>query len=339
MNLDYYKGKFDDNKIKIKENFRICAVGVGGAGSNTINRLSRFGLKEIYTIAINTDPIHLSTINADKKVHLSSSLLHGWGTGGDVELGERAIIAALDSLKTLFNDFDIVFIIAGFGGGTGTGATPLIADLAKRSGALVVSIVSIPFSIERARVAKAKQGVATLINFSQTIIMLENDKLMQLLPNFPLDKAFFVMDQLISEIILAFYNMLVQHNGININFSEIKKIFSSGKLSTILFNEGEIDNIKDLVSDTLNHPLIELDYSRSSDALIYINSGEELTLSEVMSIIDSIGARMNKRESIIWGTNIDPSLKNKIKLLCILTNIQIPFLEVKDDDSLNNILF
>jgi cell division protein FtsZ len=286
MNLDRYKNKFYDSSIKIKDNFRICAVGVGGAGSNTINRISKFGLKGIYTIAINTDLIHLSTINADKKVHLSSSLLHGWGTGGDVELGERAIIAAQDSIKGLFNDFDIVFIIAGFGGGTGTGATPLLADLAKKAGALVVSIVSIPFSIEGARVAKAKQGVATLINFSQTIIMLENDKLMQLIPNFPLEKAFFVMDQLISEIILAFYNMLIPQSGININFSEIKRIFSSGKLSTILFNEGEVNNIKDLVEETLNHPLIELDYSKSSDALIYINSGEELTLSEVMEIID-----------------------------------------------------
>lgn len=338
MNLDRYKSRIDDTKIKIKEGFRICAVGVGGAGSNTINRISRMGLKDIYTIAINTDPVHLSTINADKKVHLSSSLLHGWGTGGDVELGERAIISAQDTIKTLFDDFDIVFIIAGFGGGTGTGATPLIADMAKKAGALVVSIISIPFSIERARVTKAKQGVATLINFSQTIIMLENDKLMQLIPNFPLDKAFFVMDQLISEIILAFYNMLIQHSGININFSEIKRIFSSGKLSTILFNEGEINNIKDLVTETLNHPLIELDYSKSSDALIYINSGEELTLSEVMSIIDYIGSKMNKRDSIIWGTNIDPSLKNKIKLLCILTNIQLPFLEVKEDDSLNNLI-
>jgi len=218
-----------------EDELRVMVVGVGGAGCNAVNRMKHLGL-EVETVAINTDMAHLDMVDADKKVLLK--VRRGFGTGGNPEIGERAALMASDDLKELFYGTDIVFLASGFGGGTGTGAAPVIADIARKQGALVISIITMPFKVEKSRFSKAKEGLRRIMKSTNTVIVLENDKLLEIVPKLPLDKAFMVMDQVMSYTIMSFVNMLVEPSLINLDLADIRTLIERGGVSTILIGEG-----------------------------------------------------------------------------------------------------
>ncbi len=178
---------------------RIKIVGCGGAGNNTINRLFNIGVGSVETIAVNTDKQGLDMIKADKKILVGKSLTRGLGAGGFPEIGKRAAELARGTLQEVLKDADLVFVTAGMGGGTGTGTAPVVAQVAKEQGAIVVGMVSTPFKVERARIVKAEEGIADLRSAADTVIVLDNNRLLEYVPDLPLEQSFSVMDQLISE--------------------------------------------------------------------------------------------------------------------------------------------
>ncbi|PSP84803.1 cell division protein FtsZ, partial [Halobacteriales archaeon QS_1_68_17] len=205
--MDAAEGDFGDPRIVI--------VGCGGAGNNTVNRLYNIGVDGAETVAINTDKQHLKMIEADTKILVGKSLTNGLGAGGDPSMGERATEMAQGTIKDVLGDADLVFVTAGMGGGTGTGAAPVVADLAKEQGAIVVAMVSTPFNVERARTVKAEEGLEKLRDEADSIIVLDNNRLLDYVPNLPIGKAFSVMDQIIAETVKGISETITQPSLIN----------------------------------------------------------------------------------------------------------------------------
>ncbi len=303
---------------------RILVVGVGGAGCNAIWRMKRLGL-DVPTIAINTDYPHLNMVDADMKVLLK--VVDGKGTGGRVELGEQGAELARDKIRTLFRDADLVFITAGLGGGTGTGAAPVIADIARGEGAMVISIVTIPFKWEKVRRERAKEGLRKIVERSNTVIVLENEKLLDVVSNRPLNEAFMVMDQLISYSIMSFVDILTKPSLINIDLADLRYIMEEGNLSTILLGEGEISDIRKIVIEALNNPLINVDYTNANGALIHMTVGEDATLNMIYSTVDTVASFLRRDARVSMGARVDPSYYGRMRLLVVLTGIKVPFLE------------
>ncbi|MEW6329620.1 MAG: cell division protein FtsZ, partial [Candidatus Micrarchaeota archaeon] len=176
---------------------KIVVAGVGGAGCNTINRLSRAGVRGAELIAINTDKKHLSIISETaRRVLIGQSITKGQGAGGYVEVALKAAEVSRPELEDILRDVDLMFLAAGMGGGTGTGASPVIADIAKQQGAIVVAMVTYPFILERARLKKADEGIDTLRKSADTIVVIDNNRLVQFVPNLPIEQAFNIADEI-----------------------------------------------------------------------------------------------------------------------------------------------
>ncbi len=316
-----YTNKYTEHSFSTPN---ILVVGVGGAGCNAITRMKRLGLS-VPTIAINTDFAHLSTVEADKKILLKA--LGNRGTGGDIELGEKSAILARDKIRDMIKNVDIVFLATGLGGGTGTGASPVIADIARDEGSLVISIATLPFNIEKVRLKRAKEGLKKLMKVSSTVIVMENEKLIDLVPNRPLNEAFMVMDHLISYTIMSFVDMIINPSLINVDFGDLRSVMERGLLSTILISEGDIRDTRKVVIDALNNPFINMDYSTADGALIHITVGEDAPLELIYSTVDIIASFLKKDANITLGARIEPEYYGRMRLLVILTNIRVPFAE------------
>ncbi len=196
------KKKMSDEDVDGFGDPRIVIVGCGGAGNNTVNRLYNIGVEGADTVAINTDKQHLKMIEADTKILVGKSLTNGLGAGGDPSMAS-APRRWHSTIKEVLGDADLVFVTAGMGGGTGTGAAPVVSKIAKEQGAIVVGMVSTPFNVERARTVKAEEGLEKLRNEADSIIVLDNNRLLDYVPNLPIGKAFSVMDQIIAETVKA----------------------------------------------------------------------------------------------------------------------------------------
>ncbi len=301
----------------------VVVVGVGGSGCNTVSRMKYMGL-EVPTIAINTDMSNLSMITADTKILLKT--LDGMGTGGNVEVGETCAVRAREHIMDAMDGADIVFITTGLGGGTGTGATPVVAELAQELGALVISIVSLPFAIEKAHMSKAKEGLRRIVKSSNTVIVLDNDKLLDIVPNRPLNEAFMVMDHLIGYTIMSFVDMITKPSLINIDLADLRFMLGSGNLSTILISEGSTDDVRKIVTDALNNPLLNVDYSSADGALIHITAGEDVPVTTIYSAVDTIASFLSRDPKITMGARVDPEFMGRMRILVVLTGIKVPFL-------------
>lgn len=309
-----------------EEKVNVLVVGVGGAGCNAVTRMKKLGL-DVPTVAINTDMNHLKVVEADKKILLKRGT-RGLGSGGQVELGERSAILASNEIRELFKDVDIVFIATGLGGGTGTGATPVISDLARKEGALVITILTMPFKVERARFQRSKEGLIRIMKHSNTVIILENDKLMEIVPNLPLNKAFMVMDQLMSYTIMSFIDMITKPSLMNVDLSDLRTLMEHGELSTILIGEGSASDPRKIVVDALNRPFVmDMDYSTANGGLIHITAGDNVPLSSVYSAVDAISSFLKDNSNIIVGARVAPEFDDRMRILVVLTGIKIPFVQ------------
>lgn len=306
-----------DSKISM------LAIGVGGAGCNTINTLSMRGLNDVKLIAVNTDKFSLDSSNASVKFLLGKKITNGQSTSGNLELGQRVAELSASEIKDKIVGNDIVFVIAGLGGGTGGGAGPVIADIARKTGALVISIVSLPFSAEgKKKTEMAKISLERFYKSSNTVIVLENDTLLSIAPKLPLQKAFKIMDYLISDIIRNISDTVNKPSMIHIDFADLMKIMKNGGSSTIMYGEGEINNIRGLVEDTLKNKFFNVDHTTASGALINIVSGPDMSLGMMNSIVEMITEGMDSEADIKVGTRIEEDMTNKIRIIAIFTNVK-----------------
>ena len=315
-----------DYERKVESDIQIKVVGIGGGGCNSITRLSNQGINA-ELIAINTDKTHFSIVNAHKKVLLGEKITHGHGTGGSPEIGEQVAQLAVKDIYNILDGADIIFTLAGLGGGTGSGAGPVINEIAKETGALVVSIVTMPFKAEgKKRWNIAEVSLEKFRENANTLIVLDNNRLLELAPKLPILKAFAIMDYLIGDVIKNLAETVTLPSLMNVDFSDLVAIMRNGGTSTILYGEGNYYTPQDAVLDTLNNPLMDIDYRGANGALIHITGGSEMTLQTVYRIAEGITSGIKDNAEVKIGARIDSSYTKKLKITTILTGVHTPYM-------------
>jgi cell division protein FtsZ len=333
--LNSIRGKLEYRNIRdqAEEDFwgvpRIAIVGVGGAGSNSMDRLESLGgLKGVDKIAINTDMLHLDSIRCEKKLWIGGTLTRGLGPTGkspDVESIAADLDMDREELRRLLSKKNFVFLTAGMGGGTGTGASPVVAEIAKEEGAIVVAMVSFPFEAERIRRKIAADGIERLIDTTDTVIVLENDKLIKYAGCLPVSNAFKTMDMLIASTIKDITETITQPSLVNLDFADLKALLEAGDIAVMLAGETSKSENKavDVVKDALSHPLADADYRGAKGALIHITGGYDLTMKEVNDIVELLTSQLDPKANVIWGVRINEGYNGKARVTAIITGVEL----------------
>lgn len=314
---------------------KILVVGCGGAGNNTLNRVAQNGIKNATLIAVNTDKQHLAGIKADKKILIGYELTRGLGAGGDPNVGEQSAIEAKPALKEILEGADMVFVTGGLGGGTGTGALPVVAEVAKSSGAVVVGAVTMPFQIERARIAKAKKALTKLRKNSDSVVVVDNNKLLTYVPDLPMNEAFGVADEVLSRMVQGITETISTPSLVNLDFADVRSVMREGAGKGIaMIGLGESDSrnrAEEAVTHALNNPLLDVDYRGAVGALVHITGGEDLSLSEANRIGEIATDYLSEDANVIWGARIDSEFNGRIQVMVIMTGVSSPDILGPDD--------
>src|SRR3989338_288929 len=303
---------------------RIKVVGAGGAGNNTIQRIGEVGIKGIETVAINTDAQDLLYTTADKKILIGKELTQGLGAGSNPKIGEEAAKESEHELKKSLEGADMVFLTCGLGGGTGTGSLPYTAQLARRMGLLSIAIVTMPFMMEGShRFENALIGLEKLEQGVNTLIVIPNEKLLEIAPHLPLQTAFKVADEILTNAVKGIAELLTKTGLVNLDFADVRTIMSEGGVALIGVGESDGENRADeSVMKALENPLIDVDISNATGALINISGGENLTLDESRRIVETVADRLDPKAKIIWGAQIYKDLDKTIRTMLIITGVK-----------------
>jgi cell division protein FtsZ len=326
-NVDYFKLAEQQFGIQVKK-AKIVVVGCGGAGSNSVTRLTEMGIQGAYTVALNTDAKALAVAKADKKILIGKELTKGLGCGGYPEVGRKAAEESRNEIKEAIEGADLVFAIAGLGKGTGTGSIPVVAEIAKSMGALVIAVVTMPFKIEGARISKAEDGLATLRQYADTVIVIENDKLLKYAGNLTIQQAFAVADELIASMVKGITETITLPSLVNLDYADVRAVMSTGGgVAAIGFGESNSsDRAKDAVMKALQNPLLEVDYTGAAGALVHITGGPDLTLEEVNLIGETVAQSLDPSAIVYWGARILPEFEGKVQVITIITGVKSPYI-------------
>jgi cell division protein FtsZ len=303
---------------------KIAVVGVGGGGNNTVQRLSMMDIKGAGLFAFNTDAKHLSMLNPNiTKLILGKEITHGLGAGGFPEIGQKCAELSRNEIEFLLKDTNLVFMTAGMGGGTGTGAMPVVARIAKEQGAIVIGIVTLPFSLERVRLDAARKGVERLKQNVDTVVVIDNQKLVSLYPNLPIERTFMLADEITAKAVRGITETITQPSLINLDFADVRTIMSAGGLAMISVGTGQGSNkVDDSVNSTLKNKLLDVDYSKASGVLLHIIGGPDLTLGEANEIATKLTDRIATNANVTWGARLDPDYMGKVEIIGIFTGVE-----------------
>lgn len=309
-----------------KQVARIKVIGVGGAGNNTISRMREVGIKGGEIVAINTDAQDLLYSNADHKILIGREISKGLGAGSNPRIGAEAAREQAQDIKKSLENCDMVFITCGLGGGTGTGATPVISEIAKKQGALTIGVVTLPFTVEgKKRIENAMDGLERMESIVDTLIVIPNDKLLELAPDLPLPTAFKVADEILTNAVKGITELVTRSGLVNLDFADIKTVMSHGGVSLIGMGEADSSNrAKEAVERALNNPLLNVDIANAQGALINVLGGNDLTLEDYKVVVGEIGKKLSSEARIISGAQISKDLDGHIKVMLIITGVQSP---------------
>ena len=318
------------NNTRQEENWdvgqvRIFVVGAGGAGNNAADRLYKMGIQGAKIIAMNTDKQHLDHREADYKLLIGRETCKGLGAGGFPEVGKRAAEETKNEIKEALGDADMVFVVAGMGGGTGTGAASVIARTAKELGAIVIGAVTMPFKMERARQHKAESGLYELRQVCDTVIVIDNNRLLEIAGSLPIAQAFTVADELISTMIKGIVETVAIPSLVNLDYADVKSIMSRGGVAVIGVGESASENkAAESVRKALSNPLLDVDAQGATGALIHVTGGSDMTLEEANLVGDYVTKELDREAQVIWGARIDPKFDGKIRVMTIITGVKSP---------------
>jgi cell division protein FtsZ len=307
-----------------KQGARIKVVGCGGGGGNSISRMKETGIKGCEIIAVNTDAQDLLYSNADSKVLIGRELTHGLGAGSNPKIGEQAARESEHEIKKRIGESDMVFITCGLGGGTGTGAAPVVADLAKKQGALTIGIVTLPFTVEgQKRIENAQYGLEKMVAVTDTLIVIPNDKLLEIAPELPIHTAFKVADEILTNSVKGIAELVTKAGLVNLDFADVKAVMSNGGVSLIGIGESDSkDRARDAVEKAISNPLLDVDITNASGALVNIIGGNDMSLDEYRLIMEVLGSKIAPDAKIISGAQISADMDRSIKVLLIVTGVK-----------------
>jgi cell division protein FtsZ len=306
---------------------RILVIGIGGAGNNTVTRLTESGTIGAECVAINTDALHLKSSRADQKILIGEKLTKGLGVGGDPKLGRAAIEESRKCIEDLFSEVDVAFITEGLGGGTGTGAAPVIAEIARRKGAITVGVVTTPFCIEKGRIDHAAKALDEMRRHCDTVVVIDNNKLMQLVPQLPIGEAFRVADQVLANMIRGIIETISAPSLINLDFADFKTIVRRGGVAAVGVGESDAPNrAEEAVRNALRTPLLDVDYAGATGALIHVTGDSQMTIEEANRVGEIVTEMMDVDALVIWGARVNPQQDGKLKVTLVMTGVNSPHL-------------
>ena len=278
-----------------KQTAKIKVVGVGGGGGNSLNRMKEIGIRGGELIAVNTDAQDLLYANADVKILIGKELTRGLGAGSNPKIGEEAAKESEAEIRKRLAGSDMIFITCGLGGGTGTGAAPVIANIAKKQGALTIGVVTLPFTIEgKKRIENATEGLEKMESIVDTLIVIPNDKLLELAPELPLQTAFKIADEILTNAVKGVTELVTTSGLVNLDFADIKAVMVDGGVSLIGMGESDSANrAYESVEKAIKNPLLDVDISGATGALINIVGGNDMSLDECKVVIEHVGKKLS----------------------------------------------
>ncbi|MDR3292695.1 MAG: cell division protein FtsZ [Clostridiales bacterium] len=304
---------------------RIKVIGVGGGGNNAVNRMVSAGIKSAEFIAINTDYQSLCLSKAPVKLQIGQNLTKGLGAGADPEIGQKAADESRKEITELLKGTDLLFITAGMGGGTGTGAAPVVAEIAKELGILTVAVVTKPFKFEgRKRMENTVQGIENLRKFVDTLLIIPNDRLLQVLEKgTPIIRAFQVADDVLRQGIQGVSDLIVTPSLINLDFADVRTIMKNKGLAHMGIGQGKGENrTLDAVRKAVQSPLLETNIEGATGVILTVTGGLDLALSEVDEACRLVQDVVDIGANIIFGAGIDENLKDEVIITIIATGFQ-----------------
>jgi len=330
------EGQHDANDVdndlrKIIENMqaKILVIGVGGAGNNAITRLNESGIVGAVTLAANTDAQQLLYSKSHKKLLLGRELCRGLGAGNDPQIGAEAAMESSETLKGILSQVDMCFIVCGLGGGTGTGAAPVIARIAKNLEVLTVSICTLPFEVEgRTKLQHAKEGLRRLYESSDTTIVVPNEKLIEIAPELSLKEAFLVADEILIRAVRGVTEIINRPGDVNVDFADVQRVLGEGGAAIIGLGESSSpDNrAREAVEDALKNPLLEVDIRSAKSVLLNITGGPDLKLNQTEEVIRAVTDSLSNDIVVKFGVLIDPKLEGTIRATIIVSGVRSPYI-------------
>ncbi len=305
----------------------IKVFGCGGAGCNAVTWLFNKGISGATIYGVNTDALHLSITKADEKILIGKELTRGLGCGGYPQKGREAAKESLSELKRAASGADMVFINVGLGGGTGTGAAPVIAQLAKESGAVVIAVATMPFDCEKARQDKAEFGLQELTEVVDTAILIDNNRLVDIAGNLPMEQAFAVANELVSTMIKGIVETITLPSLINLDYADVSAIMKNGDVAVIGVGESDTTaRVDEAVRQALTHPLLDVDYRGATGALIHITCGPDFKLEEFANVGELVTENISPDAQVIIGARVNREFANKVRVITIMTGVKSPYI-------------
>ena len=329
ISISQYQPKDIDKELEEiiqKQKSKIRVFGIGGGGGNTLSRMREIGIKGTEFIALNTDAQDLLYTNADKKILIGKELTQGLGAGSNPKVGEEAAKESEQEIKQSLVGADMVFITCGLGGGTGTGAAPVVADVSKKLGILTIGVITLPFTIEgNKRSENAMYGLERLESSLDTLIVIPNDKLLELAPELPLHTAFKVADEILTNAVKGISELVTKPGLVNLDFADVKAVMAGAGVALIGMGESDSQNrAVEAIEKAIENPLLDIDITGATGALINIIGGNDLTLEETKKVIETVSQRLNQDSKIIWGAQISEDMQNTLRVMLIITGVTSP---------------
>lgn len=339
-------GKKDDKgttQEQLKETLKeagakVRVVGTGGSGNNTMKRMQEIGIKDAELIAMNTDAQHLLSTPADSKLLMGEEITEGLGAGSDPEVGEEAAEEDMKQMKQMISDSNLVFVTCGLGGGTGTGSASVIARAANEIDSLSVGVVTLPFSVEgEKRMQNAIRGLKKLRNEADTVIVIPNDKLLEIVPELPLNAAFKVADEVLANAVKGMTEMITKPGLVNLDFADIRTVLKDGGAAMIGLGESDSDEkgearALEAVEEALNSPLLDIEIQNAGKALVNVVGGPSMSLREAEVVMEAVASKIKKDAHIIWGAMIDEEMEeDQIETMVVIAGGRIPFIDMEEE--------
>jgi len=322
--LEATKNQFQEVVVG-KANIKV--VGVGGAGNNMGDWLYHKGVKGAEIILANTDKAHLDAREADRKILIGKESTKGLGAGGYLEVGEQAAKESLPEIKDALKGADMVFVCAGMGGGTGTGAAPIVAQVAKDSGSIVIGTVTMPFKIEKARIEKAEEGLQKLRRSCDTVIVIDNNRLIEIAGQLPISQAFGVANELVATMIKGIVEMITVPSLVNRDFADVKAVMKGGGVAVIGVGESDTESrVDEAVKRALLNPLLDVSYEGAQGTLIHITGGPDMTLDDVNRVGELVTASLDPDAMVTWGARVQDNMSGKMRVMTIITGVNSPYI-------------
>ena len=316
----------DLDQILAELKTEIAVIGCGGGGSNTISRMMEEGIHGARLVAINTDAQHLARTTAEYRILIGRQRTRGLGAGSIPQIGEEAALENEQEIKHAVSGCDMVFITVGLGGGTGTGCAPIVAKAAREEGALTIAIVTLPFTAEGTiRMENAEAGLERLRDVADTVIVVPNDRLLEVVPKLPLYAAFKVADEVLMRAVKGITELITMPGLVNLDFADVRTVMERGGVAMIGMGESDSeDKAGDSVKKAIRSPLLDVDISGANAALVNVIGGPDMTMAEAEGVVQEVYNRIDPNARIIWGAQVDPNMQNKMRTMLVVTGVRSP---------------